>query len=413
MQPIILRRLPQVLVLILASSPALALDTVLENVSIDNGDKSTVLMKRVEVTGTNLTQDELKKLFSGATSKDERKQLAARLQAARIAIPEITVTGTEKGKEGKVTAVGFQADNIDKGRAGHLTLASFSGDVAAEDNGRATLKSGPIALDGADMTGFLASDAAAATPGMTPFTHFSWQGFEIAVPDKSSTASQGVYAIKMDSLVVDGTYDGKVPLHTSGKLNSLTIVPPAGSDAAQGLGAAGYDKLDLGLTFAGTYNPAAQTYTVEDYTITGVNAGALGLKGQFGAIDKAAFTGQKDEKINALMKGSIANLELKFANAGLFEKAATLYGKQQGKTLAQVQQEWSMMAAQFVPMMLGGDPNAPKIGAALASFVNNPKVLTVTAKAKTGNVAFSDLMAIKSPPMLLQKVDLNAVATAK
>ncbi len=407
-----MRRLAGVSLFVFAlASPALALDTALDNVTyetVENGVPGTVTIKRVEATGLSLTQDEFAKIFAKGTPEADRKAIIAKMKASKISIPEMVAVK----KDGKVSVTGFVAENIDQGKVGHAAIGTINGDVPGDDGGRVMIKSGAMAIDGANLSGLLAADPAG---GKFAFTHLSLTGLELNAPDKDTPASApggNMFKFTLDSFVADATADGDVPLKGSGKLNSLTIVPPPSSAGAQGLAAVGISKLDLGVTFSGTYDPAAKTYTIDDYTMTGANIGTLGLKTQLANIEKAAFIGGKDEKMGALMQGALANVELKFTNAGIVEKGIALYAAQQGKTPDAVKQEWTAMANQFVPIVLGGDTNSLKVAAAVASFVADPKAITISAKSKGAPLPFMELAATKDPMSLVQKVEINAVSAS-
>ena len=314
------------LLLLAASQAALALDTTLDNVTMEKteaGRTGKVVFKRIEVTGTNLTQEEVAKLFAGATPDAERKAIAARMTATRIAIPEAVATS----KDATFTATGFVAENIDKGKVGHMALAGITGEGDVKDAGKATFRSGAFVLDGGSLLGMLepgtAGDLAAAS-------HLSWQGLDVTMPDKETPAGApggNLYHITMASFTADGTSDGKVPLTAHGKLDHLVIMPPPQSKAGMGLAMAGYDKLDFGATFASVYDPAARTFRLDDYTLTGAGMGSIGLSGLASSIAPRLFTGKREDKLGAVMQGALNSLKIHIVNTGLFEKALTVYAQ--------------------------------------------------------------------------------------
>ncbi|WP_342360153.1 hypothetical protein [Terrarubrum flagellatum] len=383
------------------ASPAWALDTALENVVISDKDGGTLTLGRVEFTGANLAQDELAKLFAEATPADEKKALLTKLKADKIAIPQAVFAK----KETKITISGLAADTIADGKVGHAGFAGVDGAGKSDDGAPVTVKSGPLSLDGADLSSLLA-----ANPGGMRFSRFSWANVAITAPDKDTpaTAAGGnLYTIGLGSLTADATFDGATPLKGAVSVKGLTVQPPAASMAGQQLKAAGYDKLDFAIDYASAYDPATKALTLDNFTINGVGAGSLQLKSTLGGIDKSAFTGQGPEKIMALLQGTISGVELNYVDAGLATKLIGLFAQQQGKQPAAFQAESAAMARQIAPMLLAGAPNAPAIGDAVARFIAQPTSISVALKPKTGSIGFAELTQIKDPAAFLAKVDVD------
>ncbi len=392
-------------------TPAFALETiVLENVVMQNAGKPAATVKRIEFADTNLTKEEVQKLFAVDGSKEEKTALMAKLVASKISIPDVVIADDK----GKFTINGIQAVNVNAGKVGQFGLAGFEGDVPG-DNGRVSMKSGPLTVDGAGFAGLLnAVQTGDMSNASSHFGKFSWQGFEMAAPDKDTPADApggNLVKLKFGSITGEGTADGDVPLKTTAALKDMTIELPPSSDAGRGLTAAGYSTLTLGFTFSSTYNPTAQTVAIEDLTFTGKDVGSIGLKLGLGGIAKSIFTsGNKDERLMALLGGSISGLEVKFADGGAAAKVLAFAAAQQGKTPDALKAETSAMAAQLIPMMLGGHPSAPKIAEQVSAFINNPKGLTVSAKPKSGSLPFMQAMSLMEPKAFLDAVDVTVAA---
>ena len=107
--------------------PALALDHVLENVTIKGGaDGSELAIPRMEITETNLTRAEINKLLSLDASADEANALAGRLQAKRISIPQMTLIA--RGDDTGTIVISNQlVVNIDKGRFERISIDGIEG----------------------------------------------------------------------------------------------------------------------------------------------------------------------------------------------------------------------------------------------------------------------------------------------
>jgi len=75
------------------SALAQSAPVVLEGTTMTTPGGGTITIPRVEAYDTTLTRDDLAKLFSAATPKEEMTAIATRAKAGRIAIP--TVTGAK------------------------------------------------------------------------------------------------------------------------------------------------------------------------------------------------------------------------------------------------------------------------------------------------------------------------------
>ena len=392
------------------TTAAWSLETItLDNVVMDNGDKGTATIKSVEVVGTNLTKDEVQKLFTPGVSKEDAGAILKKLVASRITIPEVLISN----KEGKLTVTGLQATDVDAGKIGHAAMGGLDG-AFTNEKGPVTVKSGPIAVDGAGLTGFFSAvQTGELSNATTHFGHFSWKGLEITAPDKDTPASTpggNIVKVKLGSITADGTADGDVPLKTTAVIENLVVELPPGSPPAQSLKAAGYDKLDLGFTFSSAYDPAQKTLAIDDFKLSGANMGSLALKFVLGGIDKTLFTGKQEERIAAMIGGNISSLEIRFLDAGLADKALATAALQQGTTPDALKAQGSAMATQLIPAMLGGDPSSLKIAEQVSRFIGSPKGLTIVAKPKSGSLAFTDAFGLADPSTFLQKIDVTVVA---
>lgn len=395
-----------------ASSHALAQanNVVLDNLSVTQKDKGTMTFKRIEVLNTNLSKDELFKLFSGGASKEESAALVKKMKADKLSIPEAVFVD----KESTFTLRDFQATGINEGKIATAVLKSADGKGKSKGGSDVNFKSGAIEFQGLGMAGALSAIASGdAFEGSMQASKFSWAGFEATAPDedvKPGAPGGNLYKISLGAVVADGSYDGEIPLKSKGELKSLVIEPPKTSSMGQAISSFGYDKLTMGMVFSGEYDKAKKTYVLDNFIVNGVNAGALGLKVSLGSIEPTVFTGKKEAKLAGMMGGTIFSLSIRFDNAGLFEKSVDFMAKQQKKQPADLKKEWSGMVTGLLPMLMGGDPGSLKLAGAVAKFIETPKNLTISAKAKDAPVKLIELSQIKDPSAMLKLIDLDAVA---
>jgi len=379
--------------------PAFALDTSFDAITVDKADGETLKIARVEVTGTNLTRDEFAKFFAKETPDDERKALAARLEAEKIAVPSIVATG----KDGSFTFDGVVVTGVSKGRVGRATIAAIKGSFPAE-GATGTLTSGPISAEGMDFAKLIGG-----TGGGFPSSRFSWEGITVTGPDKDTPADApggNLFTVKIASITADGTYADGVVGKSSLSLKGVDLVPPPASPTAKQLAQAGINRLQFGFDWAGTYDPAGKSLAIDTLSLNGTDAGTLSVKARLGGIDRAAFSGTPEAAM-MLMQGNIAMLEVGYADKGLADKVIAQAAAQQQKTPAAFKAELAAMARQMVPAVLGGAASSNAAADAIARFVAAPTNLTITLKPKGGALGFMDLMQLTDPAAFVAKVDVD------
>jgi hypothetical protein len=304
--------------------------------------------------------------------------------------------------------------NIDKGRFERISISGVTGDFMIKEAGRGSLSSGPIVLENGDFSKLLdAARKGDVLDGVAKLGAFSWTGLQMSLPDKDTprTAIGGnLFKIGLASLKGSTTYAGDVPLKTVGAMEGVTFAAPLVSEAGRALASFGYDKLEIGLTFDGLYDPAKGAYALNDYTISGAAAGALKFTGAFGGLEPKAFIGEGDERLAALSRGDVSTLTMNYVDRGLFGKALGFYASSVGKDVESVRTEWAMLVTGLLPMLMGGDPASLKIADSLGAFVRDPKSLNVSLKAKGAPVRFMDAPALADPSSFLSKIDVTVTA---
>jgi hypothetical protein len=216
--------------------------------------------------------------------------------------------------------------------------------------------------------------------------------------------------IALGSFELRNNYDGDVLKDGSVTMKGLVFEPSKGSDFANSLTMFGYSKLDLGASISVHYDSAGKKLTIDDFSINGADAGALGLKASFENIDPSLFGADEGARMGAVAGGAITSIELKFVNAGLFEKTLAFVAQQQKVTPEALKTQWAGMAGQVLPAVLGGDPSALKVAAEAQKFIGAPSNLTVTVKPKSGSFKFSDAISAGDPMGVLSGLEIVATA---
>ena len=398
------------LAVFLVGGGASALETfTLENVSIHTKD-ADITLPRVEFADANVGRDEALMLFSVETSHEDMISMVSRLRASRIAIPEIRVTG----KDGELMAHDYVVQGVDSGKFARLDFAGFEGRFFPSGNGETRIRMRPLTIEGADYSRLLDAIRRKEPSRIAgKLGKLTWAGFEATFPNKEvgKTDSTGLVRVSLESLQHTGTYDGDAPLDGRFDLKHLVFEPPVGSTFGKQLADFGYSKIDLGLTAASRYDAKAQTYVLDDMTLTGVDIGSFRVTGTFAGLDpKVLGSGEPAARFTAMSKGQVAKLTLRFANDSIVDRAISYFGRTQNRSPEDIKRQYAGMVTGFGPQVLGGTEAARKIAAAVADFVNNPSSIAMTLTARGAPIPFTELWTIRDAHTFMSKIDVEAVA---
>ena len=383
------------------------------NVRIDSlkfGKGDDVLeLKGVDFAGTNLSREEIDALLASDTPADRRTSLGARLKASSASIAEIVIGAPAKGP---LTFTGFRAENVDQGKIRRLTLAGGQGGPTI--NGETgSFRAGALTIDEIDVSsvlnGLIKGSLLAAKPTVA---RLSWNGFEASFPDKDVPASApggNMVNVRLGALDAQTTFEGGTPTKSTTAIRNLVVELPKASETGKTLAEAGYERVDVSMTTGIAFNPAKKSLMIDDFTISGVGMGSVGLRAEFANIDPAMLNGDPMAALAALMTVEFASTELTVVNDGLIDKALAVAAKEQGKKPDQLKKEAGAMVTQFAPMMLGGDPSSLQVAAALGAFIRDPKSLSVKVTGKDGPLKFTDL-DFDQPMSILQDLEISAAA---
>ena len=381
------------------------------NIALDNltatTETSKFAIRHVDFIGANITPDEARKLLTDAT-REEAATILGKLEAKQIVIPEATV-GPSDGS-GAVVLRNLQVDDVSKGVAARLSLASFEGDGKDKSGGRVTVKGGAMTFDKLDAAAMIAAlKSGGSLEGLLKASRMTSNGVEITAPDKDTPAdAPGGNAIRlgMASFAADQTYEGDAPARTTMTVNGLTVQLPKASKAGAALAAEGYERIETNWRFGGLYDPAQRVYSLEEFSVDAPGVGALRLRGKFADLDRSMFSGPVETRAAALAGGAISEIELRVANAGVFEKIVAYAAKDKNKTPAQLVAEWKAVTGALLPALAGGDPVGAAAAQAVGRFLDNPKSLTIAIKGKSGPVKVAELFTMSNPMAILQKADV-------
>jgi hypothetical protein len=380
----------------------------IDSLKLGKGD-DVVELKGVDFAGSNLSREEIDALLALDTPADRRTSLGARLKASSASIAEIVIGVPARGP---ITFTGFRAENVDQGKIRRLTLAGGQGGPTIQGE-QGSFRAGALTIDEIDVSsvlnGLIKGSLLAAKPTVA---RLSWNGFEASFPDKDVPASApggNMVKIRLGALDAQTTFEGGMPTKSTTAIRNLVVELPKASETGKTLADAGYERIDVSMTTGIAFNPAKKSLMIDDFTISGVGMGSVGLRAEFGKIDPALLNGDPMAALATLMTVEFASTELTIVNDGLIDKALAVAAKEQGKKPDQLKKEAGAMVTQFAPMMLGGDPSSLQVAAALGAFIRDPKSLSVKVSGKDGPLKFTD-MDFDQPMSILQDLEITAAA---
>ena len=379
----------------------------LDDFTTTSKDGAVMTIKHADFKGTNLSKEEIEKLLTPDTSSEDKTALMQKLKVGEMSIPLIDIAPKEGGA---IHIHDVSGKDIDSGKIGKFGFSGVDGSGTDKD-GPISIKAGALIMENADLADALsaAKDPKQISP-MTHLGHASWEGIDLTVPDKDAGPGKTIH-IALGSIEIRNNYDGDVLKDGATTLKGLLIEPSKGSDFANSLGILGYTRVELNAHIAAHYDAGAKKLSLDDFTLDGPNAGAIKLKADFTDIDPSIFGADPAARLGALGGGGISAIELRFVNAGIFEKSVAYFADQQKTTPENLKKQWAAAAGQMLPAVLGGDPSALKIAAETQKFIAAPTNLTIGVHPKSGSFKFADAMGGAGDPMSLIG-SLDIVATA-
>jgi hypothetical protein len=267
-----------------------------------------------------------------------------------------------------------------------------------------------------------------AAQKLTPQTDFKtidWRdfmpeigGFSMAnlsgdFPDEKNPGQR--IALSMGSFDLDlKSYLRGIPTVIGSSLKNLALDISGRTNDKQlkELVALGYKKIDIGYGLNMAWDEPSSTIKIDNLSAEGVDMARIVVKGLLGNAKRDLFAGSQAQMQAAALGLTAKTLTINLEDRGLSGKLIDDQAKKQKKTPATLRQEVGAMANLLLPGLMGGHPAAQKIGAAVQRFVNDPKTLTIDAKAKDsqGLGVLLMVMSASQPQMLLDQIEIDAKA---
>ncbi|MFD6316575.1 hypothetical protein [Methylorubrum thiocyanatum] len=204
-----------------------------------------------------------------------------------------------------------------------------------------------------------------------------------------------------------------VPTESRFSLTGLTM-PASAVEGVPGLGSLGlygYRDLDLDATADTAWSEDKRELSFKELSLSGKDMGRLHLNATLGGIGPEVFDPDAAVSGFAMLSATAKALDLTLENGGLFERFIDAQAKVLSLKPDELRKEYVTASVIGVPVILGNSAAAKAIGAAMGKFVAKPGILSISAKAKSGEgLGMVDVSTAPTPAAVLDKLDVSAKA---
>lgn len=232
-----------------------------------------------------------------------------------------------------------------------------------------------VTVASVEFTNLRAHPTTAAAPAKTP--HFDTAAVTDVVGTSGDTTLFSVASVALEA----GNYMGDIPravgLDVQGASASTSVL----GEAAPSLTELGYDKIEVNITAAGTWDPDGAVLSVDELTLESVDMGSLSASLVLGGATAALV----DRLNGATPDHTVAN-DLTLETASLTYEDASLAGRildQQAKAVGQDRAAFAEQISAALPLMLSmiGNPGfQEKLANAASMFLKDPKNITISVE---------------------------------
>ncbi len=278
-------------------------------------------------------------------------------KASKLTAEKVVYTGAKPTADG-----GFSADAVT------ATEVEFESDDAS------------MSIDTLKITNYVGQSPekirAKATSGER-FDRIEATGIEITDENDKT--------VPVASFVITASdYVAGVPRKASLDVKGIKVPVDAADEQMKDIAELGYKELALDAAFSGAWDDKTGRLTIDQFAITGAEAGAVKLSFAIGGLTPEVLDAfKKAEKDQAkqmeLLQGlTVEKMTLRYDDASLAKRVLTTQAKKQGIPAEALAQQLTAM----VPMIastIGNKDFEKKIATAAGAFLKSPKSLTLSA----------------------------------
>ncbi|MDX1197231.1 hypothetical protein GOL94_07380 [Sinorhizobium medicae] len=228
-----------------------------------------------------------------------------------------------------------------------------------------------------------------------------------------STAERVRFSLKEYEAALTKPRNG-IPTDIRVSYQDLTVPVPANIEekTLAELRKLGIDELVLSSSLEAAWDEAQQTLVIKEISTSLKDLAAFSFSGVMGGVSGDFFSGDEAKMRVALFGLTAREAELEIEDKGLAAKGLKAYAEQNGMTEDQARGMLTMTSSVVLQQFADEEPRLQDVVDAVSKFIAKPGTFTLTVKSKSpsGLGALELAVASQNPLLLLDRVDIEAVA---
>ncbi|MCX8253949.1 exported protein of unknown function [Beijerinckiaceae bacterium RH AL1] len=333
---------------------------------------------------------------SNAASALLLADLAQSFTVATLDVHDAALHGTNADGDTKLSVAELGLQGFGAGKIGALHLRSFS--LAGPT---AKLAVGSADLGAVTIPENAAASRVSARPGKLDLDTIVME-----------VTAQGATPVKLTighlSLAQEGG-PSTIPSSGAASMRNLGIDLTPDSTATRALTDMGYRHATLSGAFTSSYDVGAQELTIHKLSLDEPAMGSIELTLRLVNVSPDLLSTDPAVSQASAIAVLAKTLDIRLANAGLFDKALALKAQQDGISIAEERAFGVDFFKTKLPTMLGDGQGIRTIGDAVAKFIADPRTLHVSLGSKEG-LGIGAVAMLADPGALLDSLDIKATA---
>ncbi|MDX0563064.1 hypothetical protein GOD83_03380 [Sinorhizobium medicae] len=228
-----------------------------------------------------------------------------------------------------------------------------------------------------------------------------------------STAERVRFSLKEYEAALTKPRNG-IPTDIRVSYQDLTVPVPANIEekTLAELRKLGIDELVLSSSLEAAWDEAQQTLVIKEIATSLKDLAGFSFSGVMGGVSGDFFSGDEAKMRVALFGLTAREAELEIEDKGLAAKGLKAYAEQNGMTEDQARGMLTMTSSVVLQQFADEEPRLQDVVDAVSKFIAKPGTFTLTVKSKSpsGLGALELAVASQNPLLLLDRVDIEAVA---
>ncbi|MDX1116658.1 hypothetical protein GOL29_01250 [Sinorhizobium medicae] len=228
-----------------------------------------------------------------------------------------------------------------------------------------------------------------------------------------STAERVRFSLKEYEAALTKPRNG-IPTDIRVSYQDLTVPVPANIEekTLAELRKLGIDELVLSSSLEAAWDEAQQTLVIKEISTSLKDLAGFSFSGVMGGVSGDFFSGDEAKMRVALFGLTAREAELEIEDKGLAAKGLKAYAEQNGMTEDQARGMLTMTSSVVLQQFADEEPRLQDVVDAVSKFIAKPGTFTLTVKSKSpsGLGALELAVASQNPLLLLDRVDIEAVA---